>query len=658
MSGHPAGVLGAFSLFVLPGSWIAFAGRKATPPFRVRLSLAVILSALVVVLEFYLLRWSGLAFDTTTDLLPLVNLPAAYLVWRAGRGVTLPDVRSMLLWSAACLPVAAYLWLWMGNAFVRANWQHAWTHADIVYMLANGQLRLEEPQLAGVRLAYPWMSHVFQATISFLLNASPNSSYLLTNVIWLIAVIVLVAAVVESLGGNRLAQVMSAVLLPFGANWAGYVAARLVPAGLRESYGVWGDPRYTPWLRKFGIFEPTIFGISVFAALTFILIRDTEEPPGLYWLAVVGALTLAAALLYPILCPASLALLAARASVLVAKRVSRNDVSVRREITALVAFLVVGTLMLGAYVSLITVDQAGAATFGLSSAPGIRAKVATSVIVLAPLLLGFAFAARRSWRLHAESFGLLVLGAAASIVAYIGLDIYFVSNEYKYMFAAALCLTPLASLALGDLLSRMGRAGLPVAVAISLVLVLPALHRVRAGKPDSGGWRRVETGQFDLRLATRERYAGLTDAIRTLTPLDAVVVSRATPFDLVTVTRRAVYVPFDTGYVHGVGLTADYLLKKSRGYSAALIDRRRESLRQVFAGHDGIARQQALRRIVTDLGRPIVVVVRRAEDAELADWFESSANERMIFSGTTEAAWLVTGRSPVTTSDDASSRRK
>ncbi|MGI9078912.1 MAG: hypothetical protein ACR2G6_16540 [Gemmatimonadaceae bacterium] len=655
MTRHLLGFGSALVLFVLPGGWVAFGGGGVTLPLRSRLSLAVVLSPLIVVLQFYVLRWAGLDFNRTAFLLPLLNLPAAYLLVQRGRGVSLPGARTLLLWTAALLPVATYLALWMRTAFVRTNWGHVWTHTDIVYMLANGQLRPEEPQLAGIRLAYPWMGHVFQSTVSFLLNAAPNSSYILTNIIWVLAAIVLVAGIVESLGGDFLAQAMSAVLLPFGANSAGYVAASLVPDWVRGSYGVWGDTRYTPWLRKFGVFEPTIFGIGVFAALAFVLTRDTDKPMGRFFLVLAGALLLTVSLFYPILSPAALALVGGRVLVLIVRRVHRNDASARTEIGALILCALMGAIALAAHVSLITVDSAGGASLGLSSLYRLKTKTATAIIALSPLLLGLAFSARPLWRASPEKLTLLAFGAFASVVAYIGLDIFYISNEYKYMFTAAICLTPLAATAFGQLASRMGRVAIPAAVAVSVALLLAVLLHPRA--KDTSTWRQLDASRFDLRLARGERYSMLTDAIRFSTPQDAVLVSRATPFDWVAVTRRAVYVPFDTGMLHGTGLASDFLLKRSRGYSEALVDRRRDALRQLYGGRDTRERASALRQIMDDLHRPIVLVARRTEDADLAEWL-SSYPARLVYSGGTDAVWLVNHDRISLAKDDHSRRWK
>ena len=59
-------------------------------------------------------------------------------------------------------------------------------HADLVYMLRNGDLWLRDPELAGVRLAYPWTAHVYQAVLSFLIDSPPTSSYIWTNTVWLL----------------------------------------------------------------------------------------------------------------------------------------------------------------------------------------------------------------------------------------------------------------------------------------------------------------------------------------------------------------------------------------------------------------------------------------------------------------------------------------
>ena len=46
-----------------------------------------------------------------------------------------------------------------GNVIEARFYGHVSVHTDIIYALANGQLRPEEPLLAGVRLSYPFLSH-------------------------------------------------------------------------------------------------------------------------------------------------------------------------------------------------------------------------------------------------------------------------------------------------------------------------------------------------------------------------------------------------------------------------------------------------------------------------------------------------------------------
>ena len=68
------------------------------------------------------------------------------------------------------------------------------------YMPANGGLLLEEPALAGVRLAYPWGGHVFQSLLSHVLNSPPVYSYIWTNLLWSLLLYGLFVVLARELG--------------------------------------------------------------------------------------------------------------------------------------------------------------------------------------------------------------------------------------------------------------------------------------------------------------------------------------------------------------------------------------------------------------------------------------------------------------------------
>lgn len=632
----------ALSLLALPGAWLAFGLRLEGTSVRARVALAVVLSPAVLVPQFYLLRALGAPFELTAWLLSLLNLPALWLVVRRLRGVERPDLRGTLLWGGVLLLPAYYLAAMLHDTQRRANGSHAWTHTDIVYLLANGALRPEEPQLAGVRLAYPWLGHVPQALVSYLLDGAPNSTYVVANVVWLLAAVILVAEIVATLGGGRLAQATSAAWLCFAVNAVGTFGRLAAPDALRARFPVWGDVRYTPWLRKFVFFQQTTLGIVIFAALLYALTRPRASEGHASWLALVAILLLSAALLYPVLFPASAALVGARLFVLVVRRLrSPAGAGVPRvpgrDIAALACILAAAAAAAWAFVAYVSADRAGAPTVGLSSGYEMRMKAATAAVVLSPLLAGLLLAARRLWREERDAVAVLALGALGSVALNVVFDVYNWANEYKYMFTAAACLAPFPVLALSH---RMrGRAG--VAAALALAVALAAASRPSGGERVLIGAPVVDVGRFELRLATREPLAGVTDAIRAGAPPRAVIVSRASPFDLATVTRRAVYVPYDTAILKGIGLTPDFLLERSRGYDAAIVDRRRETVRALYETASAPDRERLVAAIVRDIRRPVVFIVRQREDAGLAAWLASWPAARRILESGGYSAWIV-----------------
>jgi hypothetical protein len=638
--------IAALLLLATPGSWLAFGRATAAYSLSSRFALAIVLSPLVISAEFYLLRLAGLPFDATAFVIVVVNLPALGMIVRRLREQSGFEVRSLVLWLLFLSLPVAYLTMFVGDAGYRANFGHSWNHADIVYMLANGELRPEEPQLAGVRLVYPWLGHVYQGVISFIADSPPNASYLLTNVVWLFAVVLLVANIVTRLGGDRIARASTSAWLCFGVNFAGVLGVRLLPGSLIKRYPVLGDFRYAPWLRKVAVFEQTILGIGIFAAVLFVLTELEDGEPSPSSLLLLGPLLVSAALVYPVLYPATMALIGGHFIVLIMSRV-REPRRLFTKGNVSLAVLAIGSAIAGvSYLAVITVDHAGAATMGLSDVWSIKVKTVTSVVVLSPLLAGFALTARGLWRGHMRVVALLAFGAVASMLMHDIVSIYNVANEYKFIFVAAVCLTPFAMLAMTRLHKLTGRGALPVAVAVAVMLASSPLAGVARDQHDISSFPALDIGSFNLSLQPSERLSGVVAAIRTTTPPNAVLVSEGTTVDLVALTRRPLYVQMDTvTETHGVGLTSNFLLKVSRGYSSSEIDARRSAVRALFAA-DTPWRDQALERILTDLGRPVVVMLQLPEDAAVGSWLGGERRARILFSGDRVAAWMVIPHGP------------
>jgi hypothetical protein len=111
--------------------------------------------------------------------------------------------------------------------------------------------------------------------------------------------------------------------------------------------------------------------------------------------------------------------------------------------------------------------------------------------------------------------------------------------------------------------------------------------------------------------------------------------------DLTTVTQRATYVPPSADVtIPGIGLTADYLLKLSRGYDPELVDRRREILRTLLENESSQARAQALAAI-RELGRPVIVIADERLHPGLPAWLATVQGVRPIGEQGRISGWLV-----------------
>lgn len=645
--------LGALVLMLLPGCWLIMWGPTSRAfPLSARVALALLVSPVVVAAEFYVLRVVGLSFAATAAVLPLLNLPAGWPIWQAVRTMRRPDSSTVLLWTATLALPAAYLWYWMHDPAVRTNWGHAWTHADIAYMIANGQLRPEDPHLAGIRLAYPWLGHIYQAVTSYLLGASPNAAYLWTNVGVLAGAIGVTAALTGELGGGRVARATSAIWLCFGINLA-FIAWWILPAGLIERLPrVWGDGRFSPWLRKFGVFEPTVFGIGLCLAILYVVARPSNDRTSWLTAVFVGLLLLFLGMTYPVLLPAGLGIIGARivASTFVPWAVARfrHDalpvvaVNVReafRIVLTCIAALVVTAL----YLRMVTVDRGPGSPVGLSTLYEAKEKAVAVVLVLLPLAVGVVLAARQAFKYPAAAVTLLGAAAACAVMNVL-FDVRLYRNEYKFFFPAAAALVPLAALGFARLPERFGRAGSVTVTMLAIVLAAPGFYRRYTEIQSESERMPVDASRFEFRLQPGDRYAAAFEAILGAGPVNAVLLARRGDIDLTTVTGRAMLVPPDSGEVHGFGQGADYELKQVRGYSARIVDERRRMLFSVLDSGASVG-ARALEEVLAEVKRPLVILVE-STDSIIAAWLPARADARLMFAGQGLQAWFISSRAP------------
>ena len=164
------GLVAAVSLLVSPGAWLAFAPPIPQLSFAARLALAGILSPLVVVIQFFALRLSGVPYGPTVWVIAAANAGGLWALRRRwtgeGHRLSAPARSTLLNVGLFAVLVACISVPWFVDHVVRIFNFHAWLHAAIANQFASGRLIPEEPELAGLRLAYPWLGHVYWSVLS------------------------------------------------------------------------------------------------------------------------------------------------------------------------------------------------------------------------------------------------------------------------------------------------------------------------------------------------------------------------------------------------------------------------------------------------------------------------------------------------------------
>jgi hypothetical protein len=631
----------------------------ATLPFWAKFLTGVVLSPLVLWLQFYALRFLGVPFELTAYLLVFINLIAIYPIVRQASSCVLPERHKIVGFALTLLIPVAFFIPYLIATQTRVYSSHGWMHADIVYMLANGDLLLDEPQLVGVKLAYPWAGHIFQAILSFLLDSPPVSSYLLTNLLLLLCIFGFMAGLVTELGGNHFARISSIIWLSFGVNCVGSIFLLAAPAGLTRLYDIAGDYRYTPWLLKFFFFEQIPFALGMFIAMVFFVVRPWPGNLTGYPLAVVGLLLTGIGVMYPLLAPAAFAIVGAKALAEWLDRSTHQQGIPYGHLLALgLVVLSAGTVTV-AHLHFLTQDRVTTALL-LSPRNGhwLRTlqKMADGVLVTSPLLLGLALTFRQCWKNKRTATLVLVMGGLASGILYVVLDIPYMRNEYKFMFTAAICLAPFSSIAFDSFRRRVGYRAMPLFAIGTLVLAAPFAHKVYTdfrewGPQDSTKLPLMDVRHFDLRLDAKEEHARLYQAIRERTPVNAILVFEQAELHLPTLTRRRLYAPPEQRQPPpGVNLTSDYLLTRVKGYDKRILEDRRAVLRDLFNLDDAFQRARSLERILS-LNRPVTIILDELRHAALLAWLKQERWGTSLYKERGLIAWLV---QPRTVSQNAS----
>ncbi len=642
------GVVAFLLLCVLPGGWITFGIPLPGLSFWLRLLLGSALTPLIAAVQFYLLRLVGASFELTAILLVIMNLPVLYLLFKRRSKWLCPEPRALLATGVVAVVIFICIAPFLLDAQKRLYTWEAWSQADVVYSLANGKLILEDAELAGVRLSYPWAGHAVQAVFSYLIGTPPVTNYIWTNLVWLMFTFGLAAAIVAELGGSPLSQVSTAVWLSFGVNFVGYCSSRLVPGAWVKAHPVlghiWGDNRYTPWLDKVMFFGQMQFALGFFVAILFMMIRQWPVGYKRDYLVVTGLLLCGLGLVYPVLFPAACALVGARLVVLVVRCFSHQSTDVGELLGLALALLISGAISF-VHLKFLTASRAGAALITFNDLRLICWRAIESVVVTSPLLAGLAIIAARQWR--KRQFDPVVvcgLGALVSFSLYSTLNIPWWQNEYKFIFAAAVCLAVFPSLALEQVLNRLGRMALPAFGLLTLLLAAPLANNTyrKAEILYTRAGPLVDVRHFDLRLVDQEPLSGLCDAIRTQTPANSLLVlAKDTGLHLPTLTSRQLYVaPFQAEPHPGILVTSDELLTLAKSYPAQILADRRNTLEHLFGCHDAAQTEKALCQIL-ESHRPVALILSVSDHAALEQWLRRRSFGKAIYRDGGYLLWLI-----------------
>src|SRR5918996_2746313 len=247
------------AMTILPGSWLTFGIPLDELNWRTRLALGAALSPVVLAIQLYLLRILHVDFASAVLVILFVNLHCLIFVMRSLPSINFSRFRTSF-WIASVIlsslvGLMLTLWIFIPN-FRTVSW-HALLHTDIIYLISRNPFLPEEPDMANIALAAPWMDHVYWSIAGWLTNWPPTIVYPITNIIWLIIAFVLA----YELASQGLGLQNSTALLSVGLTFVGTNVVGAVGYLVTRKWEFLGDIRYTPLLGKYFGFETIPFAL-------------------------------------------------------------------------------------------------------------------------------------------------------------------------------------------------------------------------------------------------------------------------------------------------------------------------------------------------------------------------------------------------------------
>ena len=505
---------------VLPGSWFAFSRPFGRFDWTSRLAIAVALSPAVLGLELLATKLAAVPFSVAAFVVVLMNLPAAFLI---GRSLSSVARQARTLEGAAivlqfALLAAALAVPWAGIPDYRQFSWHALMHSDIVYQVAHTAGVPEEPEIAGLVLAYPWIAHSYWAVIGWLTDVPPTRLYPITNLIWLLASCVLAHKLVSSAFQlSRASRILSVTLTLLGGQAIG-MAVRLIAVD-SDRWGYYFGYRIGPLLSKFRGFETMPFAVALLIALFMVLVTALRGH-----VRALGFILAPLLVALGVLCPFSSSGAFIAVTGMVVVRLARPGAEPpysRKEWAAVAGW--VGLALL-ACVSLVAFYTQGTETVLPLATAGRESKCFQLGSALAVFAIAGALLFLRS--LRGPDPVPIFLASIAGCWSALFVLTDFGGLEYKYVSMAPIALAPLAAAGIERSIRRGAAPYWGGVVLLTLALVGVEQDRTwRRLPPSVTNAPRTDESHFRLSLAPSESDAKWIAAVSSSTPEDTVLIA-------------------------------------------------------------------------------------------------------------------------------------
>lgn len=629
---------------LLPGAWVAYGFRLNVLRWPARLALSGALSPVILAVQMLALKAVGIPFAYIPTLLLVGNLPVLVLIVRAldeEQPASNPRSRGAFIGSALFFAILAlYLLIpWQTVQNLRPFAWHALWHTDITYSLTRNTLLPEEPELAGLTLAYGWVGHAYWSVLGWSANLPPTITYAVSNLIWLFFTAILAYELaISGLRLGRPAALISVGLTCLGTNAIGAVAWTLHRDWHWRSEYL-GDLRYTPLLSKYLGFETMPFAFALLLAVALLSVIALQQP--VRQLAVPLAITLTGlGLIYPILLPVGCFLAGLLWLLLVTRLDPKSAHYAWRTLLWTAAGVGASVFLAFAFLALVTQDRSTSAVH-LSTAEAMRPKLfhlVSALLLFIPALLPLGSAlVKRSAPV------LLFVGAGLGAMA-----LYVVADldklEYKYMLAATIVLAPVAAAGIEWIFYRLPKLqwGLAFAGVIGLFVIHQTLMlRVGAQIPENLVHAPpLHEKLFWVGLEPTDTNADWTNAVRLLTPENTILVIDKSTIHISAFAGRSLYAPSDSDGTQVSGYSVDnrFNLLTWRGYPVELYEERQAVVETIYTTTSVTAMRAAVAALL-ELQRP--VAVHFTPDIPMVQWLQTEGIGAEFFANGTQIIWLL-----------------